>query len=78
MWLCLAVLALITAVNLRGVAESARVFMVPTVLFIAAVGAVVVFGLLRSHPATAPTSAALSGPAESVGLLLLLKAFASG
>ena len=78
-WLCLAILAAITALNLRGVAESARVFMVPTVLFIAAIGAVIVFGLLRTHPATAPSGpAVLAGPAASVGVLLLLKAFASG
>ncbi|GAA1959725.1 APC family permease [Catenulispora subtropica] len=77
-WLCLAVLALITAVNLRGVAESARVFMVPTVLFIIAIGVVIVAGLLRTHPATAPSDVALAGQVESVGLLLLLKAFASG
>jgi len=77
-WLCLAVLALITVLNLRGVAESARVFMIPTVLFILAIGGVIVLGLVRAHPVTAPSSAALSGSAESVGVLLLLKAFASG
>jgi hypothetical protein len=33
--LCLAVLVVITAVNLRGVAHSARVFMAPTVVFVA-------------------------------------------
>ncbi len=76
-WLCLAALALITAINLRGVAESARVFMVPTILFIAAIGTVIVAGLVRSHPAVPPSHAPYQAT-EAVGVLLLLKAFASG
>jgi amino acid transporter len=76
-WLCVLVLALITAVNLYGVAESARVLIAPTVVFIVAIFAVVVVGLLRAHPATEPTHPAASA-ASSVGLLLLLRAFASG
>src|ERR1700734_2495272 len=43
-WICLAVLALITAANLWGVAESARLFILPTVLFIVAIFAVVLAG----------------------------------
>ena len=76
-WLCLAVLALITAVNMRGVAESARLFMVPTVAFIVAVFAVIVIGLVRSHPAVA-LSRSMAPATDSVGMLLILKAFASG
>jgi amino acid transporter len=76
-WLCLAVLALITAVNLWGVAESARLFMVPTVAFIVAVFAVIVIGLVRSHPAVA-LSHSMAPATDSVGVLLILKAFASG
>ncbi|MEU1630909.1 APC family permease [Streptomyces sp. NPDC020096] len=76
-WLCVIVLALITGVNLYGAAESAKVMIVPTVVFVASVFAVIVIGLLRSHPATAPTHPAGTA-AGSVGVLLLLKAFASG
>jgi amino acid transporter len=76
-WLCLGVLAVITGINMRGVADAARVFIVPTVVFILAIAVVIAGGLLRSHPAVAPTGH-LSGVAESVGILLLLKAFASG
>ncbi|HEY0716966.1 MAG TPA: amino acid permease [Streptosporangiaceae bacterium] len=76
-WLCLAALALITAANFWGVAESARLFIVPTVLFIAAMAVVIVAGLVRSHPAVAPAHR-LPGVAETVGTLLILKAFASG
>jgi amino acid transporter len=76
-WLCLAVLALITGVNLWGVAESARVFIVPTVAFILAMAIVIGGGLVRSHPA-AILAGHLPAVTESVGILLLLKAFASG
>jgi amino acid transporter len=76
-WLCLGVLAVITGVNMLGAAESARVFIVPTLLFILAIAVVVIGGLIRSHPAVAP-SGHLPQAAESVGILLLLRAFASG
>jgi amino acid transporter len=75
--ICLIVLALITAVNLWGVGESARLFIVPTLAFIAAIAVVIVAGLIRSHPAVAPPSH-LPQVAASVGVLLLLRAFASG
>lgn len=75
-WLCLGVLAVITAANLWGVAESARLFIVPTILFIAAIFAVVFAGLIRTHPLPFPqgTTSAIG----AVGILLLLRAFASG
>ncbi len=76
-WLCLAVLAAITGANLWGVAESARLFMVPTLAFIVSIFAVIIIGLLRSHPAV-PLSHNLPAVTESVGVLLILKAFASG
>lgn len=76
-WLCVLALALITAVNLYGVAESAKVMIIPTLVFIAAIFAVILFGLVRSHPVTEPSHPAAHA-AESVGVLLLLKAFASG
>jgi amino acid transporter len=76
-WLCVLALALITAVNLYGVAESAKVMIIPTIVFVVSIFAVILFGLLRSHPITEPTHPA-SSAAASVGVLLLLKAFASG
>ena len=76
-WLCLALLALITGINMLGAAESARVFIVPTVLFIIAIAVVIIGGLVRSHPAV-PTGGHLPQVTESVGILLLLRAFASG
>jgi amino acid transporter len=76
-WLCLGVLAVITAANMWGVAESARLFIVPTLIFILAIAVVIVGGLLRSHPAV-PPSGHLPQATETVGILLLLTAFASG
>jgi amino acid transporter len=75
--ICLVVLALITAANLWGVAESARLFILPTILFIAGIFTVIIAGLLRTHPLPFPQGSVSSVPA-TVGLLLLLRAFASG
>jgi len=76
-WLCLAVLGVITAANLWGVAESARLFIAPTVLFVIAIFAVIIAGLIRTHPLPFPPGSASSAP-MAVGILLLLRAFASG
>ena len=76
-WLCLGVLALITGANLWGVAESARLFMVPTLAFIVSIFAVIVIGLVRSHPVV-PLDHNLPQATDTVGVLLVLKAFASG
>jgi amino acid transporter len=76
-WLCLAALAIITGLNLWGVSESAKVFTVPTVAFIVAIVAVIVGGLIRSHPAVV-LDHHLGASTEAVGILLVLKAFASG
>ncbi len=75
--ICLIVLALITAANLWGVAESARLFIVPTLAFIFAIALVITAGLVHSHPVITPPRH-LPAVAESVGILLLLRAFASG
>jgi len=77
-WLCLAVLAMITAVNMWGVAESARVFIAPTVAFILAMAIVILGGLLRARPDVLLQGQHLAQVTGTVGLLLLLKAFASG
>ncbi|WP_031078656.1 APC family permease [Streptomyces sp. NRRL S-118] len=82
LWLCLAVLAVITAVNLRGIVDSARAFIVPTALFVGAILTLIVVGLFRDAPASTAASAGhasvLADNATTVGALLLLKAFASG
>ncbi|TLF79712.1 APC family permease [Nocardia cyriacigeorgica] len=77
-WLCLAVLIGITAVNLLGITHSARAFMIPTIVFVAGICTVIVAGLLRSEPASVTTGAAAVTDIQTVGVLLLLKAFSSG
>ncbi|WP_316523459.1 APC family permease [Kitasatospora brasiliensis] len=81
-WLCLGVLALVTAVNLRGIAESARWFMAPTAVFVLSILAIIVAGLFRDGPASTAAAAGhastLAENATTVGALLLLKAFAAG
>ncbi|MFE7512343.1 APC family permease [Streptomyces sp. NPDC057540] len=82
LWICLAVLVLITGVNLRGIVESARAFIVPTAVFIGAILVLIVVGLFREVPVSTAASdghaSVLADNATTVGVLLLLKAFASG
>lgn len=72
----------ITIANLRGVKESGRLFAVPTYAFIVSVVALVVVGVARV--ATGSLAAPLAHPVLSVaevrslGLVLLLRAFAGG
>ncbi|MFD4508187.1 amino acid permease, partial [Streptomyces sp. NPDC058457] len=57
LWLCLAVLALITGVNLRGIVESAKAFIVPTIVFVGSIFVLIAVGLFRSHPVSTVTAA---------------------
>ncbi len=79
--LCLAALALITVLNLRGLGDSARAFLLPTLLFIVGLLAIIAVGLVHPLALHAPQlghrSVATSG-LEAVGVLLVLKAFAAG
>jgi amino acid transporter len=76
--MCLTGLVLITAVNLWGIAESARALMLPMVLFVSAIFGVIVAGLLRSHPAAVIGTAQPIHISEALGVIVLLKAFAAG
>ncbi|HEY6295370.1 MAG TPA: APC family permease [Streptosporangiaceae bacterium] len=76
-WLCLGALVLITGLNLWGVSESAKVFTVPTLAFIVAMAAVILGGLFRAHPAVV-LDHHVGASTEAVGILLILKSFASG
>jgi len=76
----LGVLAFLAAVNMRGIAASAKVFLLPTAVFVLGIYTVIVSGTVRAHaaanagihPAIIPKAAA------TVGILMLLKAFAAG
>src|SRR5580704_9243836 len=76
--MCLTGLVLITAVNLWGIAESARVLMLPMVAFLAAIFGVIIVGLVRSHPAAVVGIAEPVRISEAVGVILILKAFSAG
>ena len=78
--LALGILGLLTALNLRGIATSARAFLLPTAVFVVGVYVVIVAGLTRSHPAAGSGVHPYTIPkaAAAVGVLLLLKAFAAG
>jgi amino acid transporter len=82
--LCLAVLAIIVLVNMRGVKESGVAFMLPTFLFVGTLMATIVVGVIRvllagGHPApvTAPPPA-MPATMQYLTFWLLMKAFASG
>jgi amino acid transporter len=79
--LCLGFLALITLMNLRGLGEAARAFLLPTMLFIFGLLAIIAVGLI--HPLALhvpqPGHSLLSTHGlQAVSLLLILKAFSSG
>jgi amino acid transporter len=75
----LVVIALLVAGNLRGVRDAGAAFAGPTYLFVAAIALVVIAGLIKAgshgfHPVAAAPHRAI----ETVGVLLVLRAFASG
>ena len=82
--LCLAILGLITLVNLRGVRESGMVFMVPTYLFIVTLLGVIAVGLYETVMAGGTAGPGRDPPPRrcrpggAVGAWILVRAFASG
>jgi amino acid transporter len=75
----LVVIVLLVAGNLRGARDAGAAFAAPTYLFVAAIALIVIAGLVKAgshgfHPAAAVPHRAT----EAVGVLLLLRAFASG
>ncbi|HTT61437.1 MAG TPA: APC family permease [Bryobacteraceae bacterium] len=81
--MCLAVLAVVTLVNLRGVREAGVVFLVPTYLFTGTLLIAIAIGLVKTllaggHPAPVVTLPPAPRAMEAVSLWLFLKAFASG
>ena len=72
-------LAVLTAVNLIGIAESAKVLAGPAILFVGLIVAVIVVGLTRPHPvAVIGTAHTAFDPVVALGVVLVLKAFAAG
>jgi len=76
--LCLAVLVVVAVVNLRGVVAGGKLFAVPALVFVASLVVLIVVGLVRGGPlAPLPVTDAVVTP-QTVGILLILAAFANG
>jgi amino acid transporter len=71
-------LGLLTAINMFGIAESARLLLLPTGVFIVSTLGVIVLGAFHSHPVAVIGTHQHFPVTESLGIVLLLKAFASG
>ena len=79
--MCLAILAVVTAFNLRGLGEAARAFLLPTVGFIVGLLAVIAIGLVHPLALNVPQPGHSLMPThnlEAVSVLLVLKAFSAG
>ena len=72
-------LALLVAVNMFGIAESAKLLMLTTNTTVGSILAVIIVGPFHSHPvATIGSSLGPIRPTTALGIVLILKAFASG
>lgn len=81
--LCLAILVIITLINLRGVREPGVAFAFPTYAFVASLATVLAAGLVKTlahggHPVPAAPLPALPPPLQAATLWLVLRSFASG
>ena len=71
-------LVLLAAVNMFGISESARLLMAPTLIFILSTLAVIAVGAFHSHPVALIGTPERFPVKQALGVILLLKAFASG
>ncbi|WP_213807659.1 APC family permease [Granulicella sp. dw_53] len=82
--LCLAILAILTLINMRGVKDTGAAFIAPTFLFVGSLLTLIAVGLFKSWAAHwHPVPVALLPPAlpamlPALTLWMLMKAFASG
>ena len=80
---CLAILALISFVNLQGLRTTGKLFMFPTYLFVGCLLGTLFFGLIGSltaagHPVPIVPPPKMGTATETAGAWLLLRSFASG
>jgi amino acid transporter len=79
--ICLLILAVVTLLNLRGLGEAARAFLLPTAVFIVGLLAIIAIGLIHPlalHEPQPGHSLLPAHPVETVSVLLVLKAFSAG
>lgn len=82
--ICLVILAILAIVNLRGVKDTGTAFILPTFMFVSTLLTLIGVGIWKTvlaggHPMpVAPIPPALPATVGSLGLWMLMKAFASG
>jgi len=81
--LCLAILFLLTLINMRGVKDTGSAFLIPTYLFVGTLLVVIVVGAIRAvaahgHPQPIIAPPQLPASVSLLTLWLLAKVFASG
>src|SRR5579871_165069 len=84
--ICLAILAIVTIVNLRGVREAGVAFMIPTYAFLGSLMLAILIGVTKSalaagHPAPViapPAPAAAGAVATAASAWLLIQVFSNG
>jgi amino acid transporter len=74
----LAGLLILTAVNMFGISESARLLVVPGAIFLISIFATIVLGAVNWHSPHLGSSLGPFKPTEALGVVLILKAFAAG
>ena len=81
--LCLIVLITLTLLNLRGIRQSGLFFVIPVAIFVVCMSATLLIGLFKlwlsgGHPEPVVAPSALPTATESMGIWILLTAFANG
>jgi len=83
--LAIALIALVTLANLRGIKESGQLFAIPTYLFVLSMFTLIGVGLFKViagggsvPPAPAPVVPYVSEEVQTISFFLLLRAFAAG
>jgi amino acid transporter len=71
-------LAFLTAINMFGITESARVLLLPLLLFVLSIAAILVVDPFHSRPEALIGTKMQIHAVTGVGIVLLLKAFAAG
>jgi len=79
----LGLIVLITLGNLRGIREAGVLFAAPTYIYVISLAGLIVYGLFRIFSGTMPVAVAPPDPfpvdgTQALGILLVLRAFASG
>lgn len=76
--LTVAVIMLMALGNLRGLKESARIFSLPTYLFVISILAMLVVGTIKIMNGYKPEPLQVTGTMQSASLLMILAAFTNG